>query len=156
MLLELFRDPGTHPVVAGLGVRAGLEARCHALGDIAGTKVGGHDDHSVLEVHHSALGVGQSAVFQNLQQRVEEVRVGLLHFIEQDHGERTPADLLGQLASFFVADIARRCTEETRNRVLLGVLGHVQRDEGVLFTEQELCKGLGELGLAHAGGGRRR
>jgi hypothetical protein len=78
--------------------------------------------------------------------------VGFLHFVEQDHGEGTAADLFGQLAALVVADVARRCTEEAGNCVLLRVLGHVQGDQGILFTEQELGEGLGQLGLADTGG----
>jgi hypothetical protein len=36
--------------------------------------------------------------------------------------------------------------------VLLHVLGHVERDQRLLVTEQELGERLGELGLADAGG----
>src|SRR5215208_2978298 len=38
--------------------------------------VGGHDDHRLLEVHRPALRVRQASVIQDLQEDVEDVRVG--------------------------------------------------------------------------------
>src|SRR5690606_35058116 len=84
-------------------------------------------------------------------QRVEQVSVGLLDLIEEHDGEWTAANLLGQLSAFFVADVARRGTEQTGNGVLLRVFGHVQGDQCFFFTEQELCQRLGQLSLAYAG-----
>ena len=55
-------------------------------------------DHGVLEVDGAALGVGQPAVVEHLQQRVEHVRVGLLDLVEQQHRVRAPAHRLGQLS----------------------------------------------------------
>ena len=47
-------------------------------GNILGPHVGGHDDDGVLEVHPAALGVGDNAVLQNLQQDVENIRMQIL------------------------------------------------------------------------------
>ena len=63
--------------------------------------------------------VGQATVLQDLQQRVEDVRVGLLDLVEQDDGERLAAHLLGELAALLVADVAGRGAEQPRDRVLL-------------------------------------
>src|SRR5699024_2665825 len=98
------------------------------------------------------LGVGQTSVFEDLQQRVEDVRMGLLHLVEEDDRERLPADLLRHLTALFVPDVSRRRTEQTRNGVLLRVLRHIEADEGVLIAEEELGQRLGQLGLAYAGG----
>ena len=78
--------------------------------------------------------------------------MGLLDLVEEHHGERLAADLLGQLAALLVPHVPRRGTEEPGDGVLLLVLGHVQRDQGVLVTEQELRERLGQLGLTHTGG----
>src|SRR5450759_1758380 len=48
------------------------------------TKVGGHHDHRVLEVHGAPLSIGHASVVQHLQQHVEHVGMRLLHFIQQD------------------------------------------------------------------------
>ena len=127
------------------------EADRQALGDVAGAEVRRHDDDGVLEVHHPALGVGQATVLQDLQQRVEDVGVGLLDLVEQDHGERLAADLLGELAALFVADVSGRGTEQPRDGVLLHELGHVELDQRVLVAEQELRQRLGQLGLTDTG-----
>ena len=119
---------------------------------MAGTQVGRHDDDGVLEVDHPALAVGQPTVLQDLQQRVEDVRVGLLHLVEQDDRERPTPDLLGELPALLVSDISGGRTEQPGDGVLLGELAHVQLDERVLVTEQELGQGLGQLGLPDAGG----
>jgi hypothetical protein len=37
------------------------------------------------EIDRAALAVGQAAVVEDLQQHVEDVRVRLLDFVEQDH-----------------------------------------------------------------------
>ena len=125
----------------------GVVASRHAL-DHLRAQVRGHDDHRVLEVHGAPLAVGQAALVQDLQQRVEHVGVRLLHLVEQDHRIGLAPDLLGELAALVVADIARRRADQARDRVLFHVLGHVDADQVVLRIEQERRERLGELGLA--------
>ncbi len=151
VLLQLLLHPGLHPVVRARGLTLPGEAHGQAaLGDITGTQVGRHDDDRVLEVDRPALRVGQAAVFEDLQQRVEDILVRLLDLVEQDDGERTPAHLLGELAAFLVADITGRRSEQPRDRVLLHVLAHVELDERILVAEQELGQRLGQFRLADA------
>src|SRR3712207_7798111 len=45
--------------------------------------VGREDQDRVLEVHDPALTIGEPAVLENLQQRVEHVRVRLLDLVER-------------------------------------------------------------------------
>ncbi len=106
VLLELLVDLRLHPVVVGGQAAAGGEADGDALGDVPGAEVRGHDDDGVLEVHHAALRVGQATVLEDLQQRVEDVDVRLLHLVEQHDGERLATHLLGELAALVVADVA--------------------------------------------------
>jgi hypothetical protein len=49
------------------------------------------------------------------------------------------------------ADVARRGADETRHRVLLLVLGHVQPDHGPLVVEHELGQRAGKFRLPHSG-----
>ncbi len=120
------------------------------LAQVGGAEVGRHDDHGVLEVHRTALGVGQPPVLQDLEQRVEDVGVGLLDLVEEHHRERLASHGLGELAALVVPDVARRRPDEARHGVLLHVLAHVELDERALVTEEELGERLGGLGLPHA------
>ena len=88
---------------------------------------------------------------KHLQQRVEDVGVRLLDLVEEHHRERLAPHLLGELATLFVADVTRRRTEQPGRSVLLAELAHVEGDERVLVTEEELGERLAELGLTHTG-----
>ena len=152
LLLQFGADLVLHALVAGLVVGTQVEARVGGLGDVSRTEVGGQDDDGVLEVHLAALTVGQVAVIEHLQQRVEDVWMSLFDLVEQHHGERLAAHLFGELAALLVADVSRRRAEEPRSRILLGELGHVHANQRVLIVEQEFGERLGQLGLADAGG----
>ena len=114
--------------------------------------VRGHDDDGVAEVHRPTLRVGQAAVVENLQQRVEHVGVGLLDLIEEHYRVRLAADSLGQLSALVVADVAGRCSHEPADRVPLLVLTHVKANHVLLGIEERVGQGPGELRLADAGG----
>ena len=165
-LAQLVEDDHLVDAVQELGAEAPLELLHHAflhllvgdrlarraepdrrLAQIGGAEVRRHDDHGVLEVDRAALGVGQAPVLQDLEEGVEDVGVGLLDLVEQHDRERLAAHGLGELAALLVADVARGRAHQTRHRVLLHVLGHVELDEMVLVAEQELGEGLGQLGL---------
>src|SRR2546425_12523959 len=113
--------------------------------------VAGHDDDRVLEVHDAALAIGQSPVVQYLQQQVENVVMGLLDFVEQHHRIRPPPNRFAQLPTLFVAYIAGRRADQSSNRVLLLILGHVYSNHRVLVIEQEHRQRSSELRLADAG-----
>ena len=63
--------------------------------DLVGTKVAGHDNDSVLEVHHPAFAIGQAAIIQYLQQHVEHVAVGFFNLVQQYDAVGTAAHSLG-------------------------------------------------------------
>jgi hypothetical protein len=128
------------------------EAERAALGHEFGAEIGGHDQHRVAKVDHTALAVGQAAVVQDLQQGIPNLRVGLFDLVEQDHPVGPAANGFSELAALFVADVAWRRAEEAGGGVLLTVLAHVHADDGVLIIEEELRQGLGQFGLADAGG----
>ena len=88
------------------------------------------------------MAVGETTFFKNLQQRVEHVGVSLFDFVEQHNREWLATHGFGELAAFFVADVSRRRTNETAHGVLFHVLGHVERDECLIVTEQEFGEGL--------------
>src|SRR5690554_4592506 len=58
------------------------------LAQVANAQVGGHDDDRVLEVDRTALGVGQPALLQGLEERGEHVGVGLLDLVERSEERR--------------------------------------------------------------------
>ena len=126
-------------------VRAGVH-------DVAAADVARHDDDGVPEIHHPALAVGQAPVVEDLQQDVEDVGVGLLDLVEEDHAVGPAPHRLGQLPALLVADVARRRADHPRHRVLLHVLRHVEPDDGALVVEEELGQRARRLGLADAGG----
>ena len=88
-------------------------------------QVGGQDQNGVLEVHGAALGVGDPAVVQHLQQDVEHIGMGLFHLVEQHHAVGLPADGLGQLATFLVAHVSGRRADQTADGEFLNVFGHI-------------------------------
>ena len=61
-----------------------------------GARVRGHDDQDVAEVGLAAVVVRQRAMVHDLQQHVEDVRVRLLDFVEQQHRVRLLRDGFGQ------------------------------------------------------------
>ena len=130
---------------------AGLEPERRLLLDEARPDVRGHDDDRVLEVHPVAEAVGQMAVFEHLQQDVEDVRVRLLDLVEQHDRVGIPLHLLRELTALFVPDVSGRRANQLRHRVLLHVLGHVEADERVVAAEQEVGQRACELGLADTG-----
>src|SRR6185437_10033227 len=96
--------------------------------------------------------VGQLPVLEHLQQDIEDVRMGLLDFIEQDDGIRRPLHALGELATFFVAHISRRRTDQLRDGVLFHELRHIEADETLFAAEEEICEGARYFGFTDAGG----
>ena len=140
-----------HNALLPLVIGAAAEAhRTSGLG--VGTGVAGHDDDRIFEVHLTAVGVGDLAVVQDLQQDIKHVGVCLLDLIEQHHGVRLAADLLRQLARLVIAHIARGRSHDAGDGVLLHKLGHIQADQGLRRVEQVVRQLLHQLRLTHAGG----
>ena len=149
VLLQRVVDLLLHPLVGDRLV--GLAEADVGLAQVLRAEVRRHDQHGVAEVDRAALAVGEAALLEDLQQRVEHVGVGLLDLVEEHHGERLAPHGLGELAALLVADVAGRRADEPADRVLLHVLGHVERDQRLLVAEQELGERLGQLGLPDAG-----
>src|SRR3954470_8484132 len=152
VLLELVVHPRLHALVVRLRVVPGLEAEADRLGDVPRTEVGRENQDRVLEVHDPALTVGEPAILEHLQERVEHVRVRLLDLVEENHRERLAPHLLGQLATLVVTDVTGRCTDQAGNGEAVVELAHVDLDERVVLTEQELRERLRQLGLTDTRG----
>jgi hypothetical protein len=50
------------------------------LGHVAGAGIGGHDQDDIAEIDRLAMVIGQAAIIHDLQQDVEQVRMGLSRF----------------------------------------------------------------------------
>jgi hypothetical protein len=115
---------------------------------LAAADVRRHDQHDVAEVGLAPVVVGQRGVVHHLQQDVEQVGVGLLDLVEEQHAVRVLVDRVGEQAALIEADVAGRRADQPRHRVLLHVLRHVEAEE---LDAQGLGELLGQLGLADAG-----
>ena len=133
--------------------RSGVRASGDALhAEQLRADVAGHDEDGVLERDRAALAVREAAVVEDLEEDVEDVRVGLLDLVEQDDLVGAAAHGLGELAALLVADVAGRRADEAADRVALHVLAHVDAGHGRLVVEEELRQGARGLRLADAGG----
>src|SRR5699024_524184 len=99
------------PGLGGQLVAALRTAVLQIVQNNVGAQVGRQDDDGVLEVHSTALAVGDASVVQHLKQDVKDVGVGLLHLVEQHDAVGTAADGLGQLTAFLIAHVSRRSTD---------------------------------------------
>ncbi len=144
--LHQLLDLAGHHVVGGR-----LEAEALALLQVTRADVGSHDQNGVFEIDRVAETVSQLAVFENLQQNVEHVRVRLLDFVEQNDRIWRALDAFRQLTTLFVANVSRRRSDQLRDRVLFHELGHVEPNQGFLGAKHELSQGTGDFCLADAG-----
>ena len=110
-----------------------------------------HDDDCVLKVHRAALAVGHTAVIQHLKQDVENVRVRFFNFIQKNDAVGLAAHRFGQIAPFFVANVSRRRTDQTSDRVLFHKFTHVDTNHGVFRIKEEFSQSLRQLRLTDTG-----
>ncbi len=75
-------------------------------------------DHRLAEIALAALCIGERALIKDLEKQVEHPRVGFLDLIEQHHAVRMRADRVAELATFVVADVARRRADQLGHAVL--------------------------------------
>ena len=114
------------------------------------SQIRGHYDNGVAEINLMAFGIGEMAILHDLQQHVENFRMGLLDLIEQDNGIRTFAQRSGELPLLLIADVAWRRSDQARHIVSLHELRHVQLDQRTLAAKHEFGQSLSTESLAHA------
>jgi len=68
VLLEFCLNFALHLLVGIAFIVIRSETKVLSFGNIPAAQVGGHDDHGVLEVNNTTLGVGQSTFFEHLEQ----------------------------------------------------------------------------------------
>lgn len=108
-----------------------------------GANVAGHDDDGVGEVRRTAAPIGKAAVIKDLQQQIEDVGMGLLHLVEQQHGVGTPSHCLRQEPSLLTIGIADGCTNQPLRHVALHEFANVEPGECLLVVEYGLGERLG-------------
>ena len=96
------------------------------LQDRLAGQIAGHDHDRVAEVDGAALGIGEAAVIEHLQQQVKNLRVCLFHLIEQQHGVGPAPHGLGELPTLLVAHVARRGTHQAGHRIALHEFAHIE------------------------------
>ena len=75
----------------------------------------------------------------------------LLDLIEQYHAVRFSPDSFGQLTTFLISYISGRRSDQTRDRILLHVLTHIDTYHIILIVEQCCRQTLGQLRLTDTG-----
>ncbi len=76
--------PGPSWPLLVCSVRAWL-TKANAAALPVGTGVGGHHQNGVFKIHHTALGVGDPAVVQHLQEHIQHIGMGLFNLVKQNH-----------------------------------------------------------------------
>src|SRR5882672_2011733 len=84
-----------------------------------------------------------------LQQDVENVRVRLLDFVEEQYRVWMLGDCLGKQSALVETDVTGRRADQARHRMPFHVLGYVEADEFHTHRVSELAR---YFGLAHPGG----
>ena len=77
-----------------------------------GASIGGHDKDNVRKVRLAPGVVRQGGVIHDLEQHVEDIRVGFFHFVQQHHGIRGFAHGLCHEPALIKAHVARRRADE--------------------------------------------
>jgi hypothetical protein len=87
-------------------------------------------------------------VIHDLQQHIEQIRMRLLDFVEQEHAVRMLVDAVGEQAALVESHIAGRRADQARHGVALHVFRHVEADELDAEAGGELTR---HFGLADPG-----
>src|SRR5699024_12108178 len=91
----------------------------------------------VPEVDGTPFGIREASFIEQLEQDVEHIGMGLLHFIQKDDGIRLPADGFCQLSALFVSDVARRGSDQSGHGMFFHVLTHVDPDHMLFGLKQD-------------------
>src|SRR5260370_12947947 len=82
---------------------------------------------------------------------MHHIRMRFLNFIKKDPRIWAAAHRFGELATFLIADVTRRRTDQARGGEFFHVLGHVDLNERVGIAKHEFGQCASEIGFAHAG-----
>ena len=110
-----------------------------------------HNDNRIAKVDRASLPIREPAIVHDLQQRIPDVRMGLLDLVKENHLVGATSYLLRELTALVIANVAGRCAKEAADRMRLSILAHVDTQKGIVVIEHEARKRFGQLSLAHAG-----
>ena len=113
-----------------------------------GARVGRHDQDHIAEVHLLAVIIGQLAVIHDLQEDIEQIRMRLLDFIEQQDRMRLLVNGIGQQTALIKTDITRRRADQATDRMPFHIFRHIKAHQIKSHYGRQLA---GNLGLADAG-----
>ncbi len=142
--LQIRQDPVLNALIGLLRRRRPKTDGSFPL-EVLGTHVGGHDNHGIAKIYLPPLGIGEAAVLQDLQENIEDLRMGLFNFVEEDYRIGLLPHLFRQLPRLFIAHIAGRGANQAGDGVSFHVLGHVEADHGLLIAEELLRQGPGQF-----------
>ena len=130
-------------------------ARCFDIGalrqfrDGMGTQIAGQHNDGVAEINRPPLAIRQPSIIQHLQQHIEDIIMCLFNLIEQDHLIWPPPHGFRQRTAFFIANIARRCADQPRYRVLFHIFRHINARHGAIIIEQKSRQRFHQFRLAN-------
>ena len=123
----------------------------NSLKKIRGTNVGGHDQNGILKVYSSALRICNSSIVQYLKKYIEYIRMCFFNLIEQYYTVWFTTNSFCQLAAFFVSNISRRRSDQTRYRIFLHVLTHIDSYHILFVIKQRCCQSFCKFCLTNTG-----
>ena len=130
------------------GVRRGrLVSESRGATDLVGSQVRGEDDERTGRVGRSPPGVGEPPVFEQLQEEIEDVGMGFLDLVEEQHAERTVLEL-GRQRPVGPSPAPDEACDGIRPHVFV----HVEAQQLVRVAVEPPVEHLGRLGLADSGG----
>ena len=115
-----------------------------------GGQVARQEDRGVLEDDLPAFAVGEASLVEHLIEQVQDLGIGLLDLVQQDHRVWPLPDRFGQNAAFAVAHVTRGRPDQPGDRVLLLEFGHVDGRHEPLAAKEQVGQGQGGFGLADA------
>ena len=110
--------------------------------DLQGRDIGSHDDDRVFKINDPPLAIRQATVVEDLQKHIKYIPMRFFDLIEKHNRVRLAPHSFGQLTTFFIAYITRRCSYQTGHRMFLHVLSHVNAHHGIFIIKQKPGQGL--------------
>lgn len=115
------------------------------------TDIRSDKDESVFEAYLSTFSVSQHAFIQDLEEDVENIRMGFLDFVEENDGRRVSPDAFGESTAIAVADVAGRRTDHLCDTVFFHEFAHIDTYETLFVAEIFSGEYFGKMCLPDTG-----